>query len=245
MTKSQLYVPREYRHWVKANDLVSFNIIVKETDLFIRATRNLQKQALALVLQYRATLEKYIRLYPDFFTSLVPVIIGNDSPAIIKLMAQVTTKVGVGPMASVAGAIAEVVGTELQEYAADIIIENGGDIYICSTRPRVIGLFAGNSPFSGKIGLEILPDQTPVGVCTSSGTVGHSLSFGKTDATIVVAKSAALADAIATRVGNIIKSPVDIDNALTFARQITGLLGIVIIVGDKIGMWGDIKICVI
>ena len=98
-------------------------------------------------------------------------------------------------MASVAGAIAELVGRELSNFSDDIIIENGGDIFIKTTRPRIIAIYASDSPLSGKIGIEIDAGETPCGICTSSGSVGHSLSFGKADAVTIIAPSAALADA--------------------------------------------------
>jgi hypothetical protein len=106
-----------------------------------------------------------------------------------------------------------------------------------------LGIFAGSSPLTGKIGLEIEADETPIGICTSSGTVGHSLSFGKADAAITLAKSATFADAAATAIGNIVKEPGDIDKAIEYAKSIRDLKGLVVIIGDKIGMWGNVKIC--
>ena len=101
----------------------------------------------------------------------------------------------------------------------------------------------GKSPLTGKVGLEINPQDTPVGICTSSGTVGHSLSLGKADAAVVLARSAALADAAATAIGNIILQPDDINKGIELAQEIGGLRGLVIIKDDDIGIWGDIKIC--
>lgn len=243
MVKTDLYVPRTYRHWVKGKDLVSSNVVVKETDLYIRASTNLKSKAHKLVLKYRESLEKYIERNPVFQSSLEPVSVGNDAPLIVKAMAKASVRVGVGPMAAVAGAIAEFVGEELLVYTPEVIIENGGDIYIKSLKKRTVAIYAGSSPLSGKIGLEIEATETPLGICTSSGTVGHSLSFGKADAAIVLAKSATLADAAATAIGNIVKEQTDIEKAVEFAKGISELKGIVIIIGDKMGMWGDIKIC--
>ena len=238
-----MYEPRTYRHWIKDKDLISFNIVVKETDLYIRASTNLKRKALKLVLKYRNTLERYIERHPTFLTSLGPFSIEEDAPRIVKSMAESAAKVGVGPMASVAGAIAEFVGSELLAFSPEIIVENGGDIYLKSLRKRLIGIYAGESPLTGKISLEINKEDTPLGICTSSGTVGHSLSYGKADAVIVLSKSAALADAAATAIGNLIKQPDDIPNGIEFAKGIDGLLGVVIIEDDKIGLWGEVKIC--
>ena len=243
MAKTREYQPRTYRHWTKGRELVSYGVIVKETDLYIRTATNLKSKAERLVLKYRAPLEKYIEQHPDFLSSLEPISIAKDSPKIVKAMAAATAQVGVGPMAAVAGAIAEFVGEELLAYSPEVIIENGGDIYIKSLKKRTIGIYAGNSPLTGKIGLEIEAKETPVGVCTSSGTVGHSLSFGKADAATVIARSATLADAAATALGNIVKKPEDITKAIAFARNIDDIKGVVIIIGDRMGIWGRVKIC--
>ncbi len=232
-----------YRHWIKGDDLVSFNVVVKETDLWIRASRNLKRKAHKLVLKYRSILEKYIEQHPPFLTSLEPLPVAEDAPHIIKAMSESAEKVGVGPMASVAGAIAEFVGNELSAYSAEVIVENGGDIYLKSLEKRIIGVYAGESPLTGKLGLEIDGEDTPLGVCTSSGTVGHSLSFGKADAVIVLSKSATLADAAATAIGNLVAQPEDITRGVEFAEGTDGLKGVIIIKDDKVGLWGDIKIC--
>ena len=145
-------------------------------------------------------------------------------------------------MASVAGAIAEFVGTDLASGSAEIIVENGGDIYLKSQKKRLIGIYAGKSSLSNKIGLEINASDTPLGICTSSGTVGHSLSYGKADAVTVVSKSTPLADAAATAIGNIIKQPSDIPKGIEMAKRTDGLKGVVIITGDILGLWGEIKL---
>jgi len=238
-----VHEPRTYRHWIKGKDLVSFNIVVKETDLYIRASTNLKGKARKLVLKYRDTLERYIERHPSFLASLEPLPVGDDAPHFIKTMSEAAGKVEIGPMASVAGAIAEFVGNELLAFSPEIIVENGGDIYLKSLKKRLIGIYAGKSPLTGKIGLEINGEDTPLGICTSSGTVGHSLSYGKADAVIVLSKSATLADAAATAIGNLIKQTSDIPSGLELAKGIKGLKGVIIIKGDKMGVWGKVKIC--
>ncbi len=238
-----MYEPRTYRHWIKAKDLVSFNVAVKETDLYICAATNLRRKAYKLVLKYRETLERYIERHPAFLTSLEPIPVDENAPHIVREMSEATAKAGVGPMASVAGAIAEFVGNELLAFSPEIIVENGGDIYLKSLDKRIIGIYAGESPLTGKIGLEIEGEDTPLGICTSSGTVGHSLSYGKADAVVVVSPSATLADAVATAIGNLIKQPSDIPTGIEFAQGIEGLKGVIIIQGDDMGLWGKVKIC--
>jgi uncharacterized protein len=235
--------PETYRNLVICRDLVSFNLMVKETNLYVSAIKNLKSKTLRLVQKYRQQLESYIERYPDFRTSIVPLPLTDDAPLIVQAMLKAGEKAGVGPMASVAGAIAEFTGRELISFSKEIIIENGGDIFLTSKLPRTIGIYAGSSPFGGKIGLEIDPNDTPIGVCTSSGTVGHSLSLGKVDAAVLVSPSATLADAAATAVGNTVKTTDDISQGLELARQIDGITGVLIIKDDKMGSWGNIKLC--
>lgn len=235
--------PKTYRHWVEGKDLIHFNVTVKETDLYLRASSNLYRKARRLVLKYRSLLEKYIERHPAFLTSLEPLPVSQDAPHIVREMAAAAEKTGVGPMASVAGAIAEFVGTDLLAFSPEVIVENGGDIFLKSLRKRTVGIYAGKSPLTGKIGLEINGQDTPLGICTSSGTVGHSLSFGKADAVIAVARSATLADAAATAIGNLVSQPGDITRGIEFGKSIIGLKGVVIIKDDNIGLWGEVKLC--
>ena len=235
--------PRTYRHWIEDKDLVPFNLTVKETDLYIRASSNLKRKAHRLVLKHRQQLETYIEHHPAFLTSIEPLPTPEDAPHIVKQMMAAAQNTGVGPMASVAGAIAENVGKELLPFSPEIIIENGGDIYLKSLKKRTIGIFAGKSPFTGKIGLKINAQDTPLGICTSSGTVGHSLSLGKADAVVVLAESATLADAAATAIANRVIQPDDITSAIEFGKSINGLAGIIIIKDANIGIWGEVKLC--
>ncbi len=237
-----MYQPRTYRHWVKGDDLVDFRVAVRETDLYLRAASDLHRKAHRLVLKYREGIEKYIGRHSDFLTSLEPVEVEAQAPKIVRAMADAARLCGVGPMAAVAGAIAEYVGEELLGFSPEIIVENGGDIYLKSRRRRTIGIFAGGSPLTGKLGLQIEPGDTPLGICTSSGTVGHSLSFGKVDAVIVLAGSATMADAAATAIGNRVSDVDDIEKAIEFAQGIGRLTGVVIIKDDRLGVWGDIKL---
>ncbi|MFC1870205.1 UPF0280 family protein [Chloroflexota bacterium] len=238
-----MYQPRTYRHWIKSPDLILCNVVVKETDLYLRASTDVKRKAHRLVSKYRSILESYIEQHPSFATSLEPLPISDNAPHIVRSMLEAASQAGVGPMAAVAGAIAEFVGTELLAFSPEIIVENGGDIFLKSLKERVIGIYAGESPLSGKIGIEIAGQDTPLGICCSSGTVGHSLSFGRADAAIAISRSTSLADAAATAVGNVIVKSSDIEKGIELARGIHGLLGIIIIKGGNIGLWGEVKIC--
>ena len=238
-----MYQPRTYRQWVRGEGLVSFRVVLGETDLYIRASTDLSAIARDSVARHRNILESYIKEHPTFATSLVPLDAAADAPPIVRDMANAAAKTGVGPMASVAGAIAQFAGQDLLLHSPEVIIENGGDIYIKSLENRTIGIYAGNSPLSGNIGFTVKAEDTPLAICTSSGTVGHSLSYGKADAVTAVCKSASLADAAATAICCIVKTADDIQKGIDLAAGINGLSGVVIIIGEKLGVFGNIELC--
>jgi len=237
-----MYQKKTYRSLVAADDLISFQVAVKETDLWILAEKNLEHEARETVLKYRGYIESYIKRNPAFLTTLVPWHIDGLSAGIVMDMAKAGQNAGVGPMAAVAGAIAESVGYELLSYSNEIVVENGGDVFVKLNRPFLSAVYAGKSPLSLRIGLRLHSAGAPIGICTSSGTIGHSYSKGKADAVCVIAKSCAVADAAATAIGNQVDSMKAIEKAITFGRQIPGVVGLVIIVGDRLGAWGDIQI---
>lgn len=222
--------------------MVSFQVQVKETDLYIKAKRDLRESAYRSILGYRYQIEQYILSQPGFLRALVPWEEDEFAPPIIRRMIGAAGVAGVGPMAAVAGAMAEAVGGDLLKESPEVIVENGGDIFLHSSREVKVGIFAGNSPLSFRIGLRIPGAAHPWGVCTSSGTVGPSLSFGRADAVCVLAPSAALADAAATAVGNIVRTPLDLERGLEKARALPGLTGVVIILGEKLGAWGEVEL---
>ena len=237
-----MYEARTYRDSLQSADLVPFTVIVKETDLFILARTDLRELVLETVIKHRHQLESFIEKYPDFRTSLNPLRIPPGAPEIVRMMAEAGESANVGPMAAVAGAFSEVVGRALMERSPEVIVENGGDIFINTLRERTVALFAGDSPLSGRVGIKISPQGSPTGVCTSSGKVGPSLSLGVAHAACIVAKSAALADAAATAAGNAVKADGDVRAGLDAAGRIPGVLGAVIISGDSLGAWGRVEL---
>jgi ApbE superfamily uncharacterized protein (UPF0280 family) len=236
------WVTRFYRQGLRIPHLISFGIAVEETDLFICADRALEEEAREAAARYRHLIEDYGRKVPAFISSLTPVPEVPGAPTIVREMVEAARRAGVGPMASVAGAVAEHVGKELRRLSKEVVVENGGDIFLDAEQDLTVGIFAGNSPLSGKIGIRITSGQMPLGVCTSSGTVGPSLSFGRSDAVTVLSTETALADAAATAIANRVKSSDDIDEALSVARKISGVAGAVVIVGERLGAWGSIEL---
>ncbi len=237
-----MYEERTYRNLVKTDDLVNFQVIVKETDLLIRAERDLSREARESVLKYRNQLDTYIVVHPEFLKSLVPLDEDPHAPGIVREMIRASTAAHVGPMAAVDGAMAEFVSGDLLKSSNQVIVENGGDIYLATSRERMVGIYAGTSPLSMKVGITIAPEDSPLGVCTSSGTVGPSLSFGKADAVCILSKSAALADAAATAVGNAVRDKGDIEQGLAVGREIEGVLGALVIIKERMGVWGKIRL---
>ena len=233
---------RHYRSWLARDGLVPFRVTVQETDLYILARTPLEREAQEAVIHLRHQIEEYIKANPLFQTSLDPLPDDPQAPKIVKELLAASQKAGVGPMAGVAGAMAEFVGKELLAKTPEVVVENGGDIFMQSSTERKIGLFAGESPLNMKVGVRIPPDRTPLGICTSSGTVGHSTSFGKADAVCVISPSCTLADAAATALGNRVGGKRDIERVLEEGQKISGVDGIVIIVGDALGVWGDYEL---
>ena len=188
-----MHEERTYRNHVHSHGLGdSFRVVVKETDLFIRAGKLLKDIARESVLRHRAYLENYIRGYAGFAETLKPWVVGGPAPGIVRSMADAGRQAGVGPMAAVAGAVAECVGKDLLGHTDEVIVENGGDLFIQSREPVTIGIFSNQSPLNLRIGLRLDGGKGPVAVCTSSGTVGHSLSLGKADAVSIVSASCPL-----------------------------------------------------
>lgn len=242
-----MYVDRFYRDSLQCDDLADFRVAVKETDLYIRIGRTDYSQRLVehverLVLVLRHDLEMYIKIDPEFKTTLTPHIILPEAPPIAQLMAQAGNSTGVGPMAAVAGAFSEMVGKELSNLSSEVIVENGGDIFLASNSTRLISVFAGLSVFSNRLAIEVPAGKTPLGICTSSGTVGPSLSFGKADAAVVVAVSPALADAAASAVGNAVKTVHDVEKGIEIAKSLPNVLGALVIKDDKLAAWGEFNI---
>jgi len=241
-----MFKNRTYRKQHQKKGLVSFDITVKETNLNIQAQTDLTDKAIKSVLTCRNSIETYIKLFPEFAKSLTPIHNPAPAPKIIIDMIKAGQLADVGPMATIAGAVAEYTGKSLLADTSEVLVENGGDVFIKSDSETIFNIYAGNSPFSMTSGILIKKRETPYGLCTSSGTLGHSKSFGKADAVTVLSDSCPLADAVATRLCNSVKNTTDIKAAMDIGKAIPGVQGIVIIKGESIGLWGNltlVKLC--
>ena len=180
----------------------SFTTGYKDTDLWIGVDpdsykKEMESFCLEKIKFYRTQLEQYLTIDPQYGASLIPYQPRSTAPLLALSMAHAAQKAGVGPMAAVAGEFAQRIGEDLINHYKinELAIENGGDLFLHLVNPIILSIFAGNSPLSGKIGIEIPEQIGNIGICTSSGTVGPSLSFGKADAVMVACTDAALADA--------------------------------------------------
>jgi len=239
--KTDKFQRRFYRDQVSAKDLFKLTVSVKETDVTILSNKPIDKDcAVKQITFYRNQIESYIDKDRRFLVSLKPLAVELNAPPIVKKMAAAARSAGVGPMAAVAGAIAECLGREfLRQGFKDIIIENGGDIFLKLSRPCKVSIYTGRSKLWKGLGIKILPQKRPVGICTSSSTIGHSLSFGRADSAVILAKDAALADAVATATCNRVQDKKSLAPALEFARSVGGVFGAVIIFKNNLASFGE------
>lgn len=228
--------------------MLRFTLCEEESDIDVIMERiddpDIESKMSSYLSRLRKQLKDHILKYPEFKTTLEPIVERSAKEPWIDAMYAGSQAAGVGPMASVAGIIAQQLGIWISNHYGpiDYMIENGGDIFLFAKQEKIIQIFAGESILSDKIRFKVRPEQTPIGICTSAGTVGPSLSFGIADAVVVLAKDNALADAVATRLGNEVTSAERIQEAIEIGKNISGIEGIVIIQGEKLGIWGAIEL---
>lgn len=227
----------------------SFTAGHQETDLWIAVSAEVYTPEIEgyigqRVLFYREILEEHIRKNPDFLHSLSPLKAPGDPHFLIREMYEASEKAGTGPMSSVAGVMAEHVCMDLISGFGipEVVVENGGDIFMKITSPVTVSVYAGSSPLSGKLGMEIKPAQTPLSVCCSSGTVGHSYSFGVADACLIACRSGALADAWATAACNMVKNANMVREVADLMLQKSDIQSVVIIKDDQAGIGGTLEV---
>lgn len=241
--KSREYKERFYRSWQASCGLQRQEFCLGESDLLVLCEKVVERPFVLERLKfYRSQIEEYIKKRNEFLTSLVPLECEEGARPIIKDMISAAKKAGVGPMAGVAGAVAKFLGQDLLDGGySDVVIENGGDIFLKVTRAVMVGVYTGNSKFSSDLRLKIHPQDTPLGICTSSGTIGHSLSFGRADSAVILSADATLADTAATASCNLVQDKGDLPKAVEFVRSIEGLSGAVFIINNDMACWGQVE----
>ncbi|HPJ37809.1 MAG TPA: UPF0280 family protein [Spirochaetota bacterium] len=230
-----------YRDTVDTLRWKTSRVQVESSDLYIRSTSDICTYAEHACRSLREIIRNHITIQPDFLSSLTPLKRIHDVPDIIFSMYTASEGAQVGPMASVAGAIAEFTGRICKVHSEEIIIENGGDIWLSIKEPVLISIYSGRSDFKNGLYLRILPEDTPMGICTSSGTVGHSLSFGKAESVSILSRDTSLADAVATAACNMVQTEDYIQRAVEYSLSVQGITGAVIIKGNKLAAMGNVE----
>jgi ApbE superfamily uncharacterized protein (UPF0280 family) len=244
-----MYEERVYRRGMGGiSGMTDFEVVEEETDLWISIDsssyfKGIEEEIRGLVLRLREDLKEYISRDPRFLIAFEPYRLLPEAPEIVMDMARAAEKAGVGPMAAVAGAVAWGVGREIREKTGcgRLMIENGGDIYIFGECPFTIAVYAGESPLSEKVGIRVNVSGE-LGVCTSSGTVGHARSFGRADACVVISDSVVTADAFATAYCNKMQTQGDIQRVLDLAKDCPDVRGVLVIMEETLGAWGDLEL---
>jgi ApbE superfamily uncharacterized protein (UPF0280 family) len=198
--------------------------------------------AIEAVEHHRLELETYIRLRPYFSKTLQPIPVDTNAPLIIQKMAYAATKAGVGPMAAVAGALADLAVDAMVKSGPGVsIVENGGEVSAVSEEPFIVGLYAGQNALGHGLGFMIRSSDCPIGIATSSSTVSHAMSFGEADAAVIFAENATFADAAATAVCNSVVGD-DVANSiklgLEVGKKMPVVRGTLIVRGDYVGSAG-------
>jgi ApbE superfamily uncharacterized protein (UPF0280 family) len=218
------------------------NFTLKESQCTIISD---QKKAIQVakesIKQNRMQLEIYVRANPKFLHTLKP-IPPPKKPLVAKLMAEASEKADVGPMAAVAGVIADMaVSDMIKEGCKVAVVEDGGEISAQSNIPVDVAVAAGEELLSKRFGFRLT--EFPIGVATSSGRFSHALSFGDAEAATVFCKNASLADAAATAVGNLVKGEdvqAAINAGISKGLNIEGVEGVLIIYKRQVGTAGKI-----
>ncbi|MCJ7666095.1 MAG: UPF0280 family protein [Actinobacteria bacterium] len=240
---SYSYTDRDiYRSKISVEGRFSFRLDYKYSGLLIMCDRDIGNELEGLVRGFYADIEKVIAGRPGFKNSLVPIEVMDHYPPVVKDMCHAGEVFNVGPMASIAGAVCDHLAENIAGKCSFLMIENGGDVYIKSSSPLEVGIFTKNNYFKDMITLLIEAGLTPCGICSSSGSFGHSLSLGKSDLVTVLSGTAILADAAATAVANTINREEDIDAAITRFRKYSEIKGLIAIKNKRIGLWGQLQL---
>lgn len=234
------YFQRLYRSVIDPGGLTCREVRLKESDLYVCGEGDISGYALQSLEKHRADLEIYLGKHHDFATSFRPVPATGQAPPVVKEMAEAASLFGVGPMSAVAGAIAQKVGEDLLAISPRLLIENGGDLFIAGGGRWKIGIFAGRDKPPLRISVE--SGSRGVGVCTSSSTIGPSVSLGIAEAAVVVARTAAIADAAATWLGNMVRSETDVSAVMDTGKDSQHVEGLLLVSGDSIGAWGCVEL---
>lgn len=243
------YRERSYRSRFSNDERHWFCVKFLESDLWIGVNKgsysaSMEQDVYSMLVELRRTMDAYLLVDPMYKAALMPYDAGVEAPAILKEMSRVSHKTGIGPMSAVAGAVAKYVADFIKSRFAvkEVIVENGGDIYAEAGSDMDISVFAGKSPLSERVGLHIPATAFPLGICTSSGTVGPSLSLGRADAMMIVCRDVLLADSYATAMANRIQTINDLQPVIDSIQSIQEILGALAVKDDRLAVCGQYEL---
>lgn len=236
-----MYEERFYREQIISK--FKIEVSYKESDLLICSDQEIVKEkAQSILVKYYNQIEEYIKKNPLFLTSLSPLESDRSALPIIGEMLESSKITGIGPFSAVAGAIAKYVGGDLLSCCQELVIENGGDIFLKINQDKIIGVYLGQEFKMNNLNLKIKKRKHPFGVASSSSIIGHSLNFGKADLVSVVADNIIIADGFATAISNRIKSIEDIEKILAEAKDNLPIQGLLVAFEEKMFLWGDLEV---
>jgi len=236
-----MYEERFYRNSISSK--FRLDISFKESDLLISSDKEIDKDlAKNILIKYYNQIEKYAEINPQFVKSLSPIAQDLEAPPIVRKMIESSHLTGIGPFSSVAGAVALYVGEELLKLADEVIIENGGDLFLKINEDKRIGVYLGERTELKSLTIKIKKQDYPFGIASSSAYLGHSLNLGRADLVTVIAKDSIIADGFATSLSNPIKKEENIEKVLGFAKESDSIEGLLVAFEGKIFLWGALEI---
>ncbi|MFA6845018.1 MAG: UPF0280 family protein [Sphaerochaetaceae bacterium] len=244
-----MFQERTYRRGMLGEKFGTFSFSIQESDLFVGYTPKTREMDLVMKEARRKTMQlrNQILNYPDrrFLSSFIP--LDNPIPSghsLINTMILASGEAKVGPMASVAGAIAQEVGVHLKRKCGlqEIVIENGGDLYLDVKEPILVKLLAPGSGFSGHVAIRIKAEDCPLGVCTSSGKTGPSFSFGRADAVMVACHDSALSDAYATAFCNQVTDETQVDVVIKRISHKEKIISALVVCNERLALYGRLEV---
>ncbi|UCE81287.1 MAG: UPF0280 family protein [Methanobacteriota archaeon] len=222
------------------SDFTTTRFEIGDTAVTIAADAIHVPHAVDAILNARAEIERKISKDPFFLTTFEPYECARTDGEAVRRMCEASRAAGVGPMAAVAGAIAQ---AGLEAMAANGCghgwVDNGGDIALVLEKPAIIEIYS-EPGASEAAALEMEPEGEIVGVCSSSGRLGHSISLGESNVSVAIGDSAVLADAVATAIGNGIRREEDLETCHEPFRHLRGLRGGLVMFDDSVSMWGRV-----
>lgn len=235
------YQERSYRLFHKPG--FNLELSYRESDIYLSCNKPVDEVKVKdLVKKYYSEVEEYAMCHPQFFASLSPLAVDENAAPIIKDMLGASGLSGIGPFSAVAGAIAWYVGKEILTYCGEVILENGGDLFLKTKEDKRIGLYAGKDFEKGFITIKVKGRDYPFGIASSSSKIGPSLNFGRADLVTVIASTSILADTFATAFSNKIKKPQDVKKIIEEAKKCSFIEGIAVVFENKITLWGALEL---